>query len=286
MFLEYIDILGPSYSCIKDAAKDSFLPQNTFLELHKLLPVINVSNLQSEYLAFAASFESLEVGITNPEISKISAQQSNNINEDDKIDSESEDVEVSHTNDKQFGFASRMVQIMSSYGLMASLPNLYLAFKVVFTIPASSASVERVFSKVKIIKNRLRTTIGQNRLESLMLLSCEKDISPNLEVLDRMGKSSQLLERALFSSSSWLYDSPRVFATTVKAFHLSLSWTITFQSSTSGVLKSCLTPSNHRFLGLPLGLFPLGWYSMATLTAFDSSLRIVCPNYCSRCALV
>jgi len=31
-----------------------------------------------------------------------------------------------------------------------------------------------------------------------MLLSCEKDISPNLEeALDRMGKSSQLLERAL-----------------------------------------------------------------------------------------
>jgi hypothetical protein len=56
-------------------------------------------------LAFAASYESLEVGVTNPEISKIFAQQSNNINENDEIDSESEDIEVSHTNDKQFGFA-------------------------------------------------------------------------------------------------------------------------------------------------------------------------------------
>lgn len=100
-------------------------------------------------MAFTASFESLEVGITNPEISKISAQQSNNINENDEIDSESEDVEVSHTNDKQFGFAARMVQMMSSYGLMALFPNLYLDFKAMSTIPASSASGERVFSKVR-----------------------------------------------------------------------------------------------------------------------------------------
>jgi hypothetical protein len=100
-------------------------------------------------LAFAANFESLEVGVTNPEVSKIFAQQSNNINENDEIDSESEDIEVSHTNDKRFGFAPRMVQMMSNYSLMASFPNLYLAFKVMCTIPTSSASAERVFSKVR-----------------------------------------------------------------------------------------------------------------------------------------
>jgi hypothetical protein len=48
-----------------------------------------VSNLQSEYLAFAANFESLEVGVSNQEISKIFAQQSNNINKNDAINSES-----------------------------------------------------------------------------------------------------------------------------------------------------------------------------------------------------
>jgi hypothetical protein len=54
-----------------------------------------------------------------------------------------------------------------------------------------------LFTQVKIIKNRLRTTIGQNRLKSLMLLSC-KDILLNLEeALARMNKSSQLLERTL-----------------------------------------------------------------------------------------
>jgi hypothetical protein len=90
----------------------------------------------------------LEVGVTNPEISKIFVQQSNNINENDEIDSESEDIEVSYTNDKQIGFASRMV-LMICYSLMALFSNLYLAFKAMCTIPASSASAERLFSKVR-----------------------------------------------------------------------------------------------------------------------------------------
>lgn len=146
-----IDLSRLSYARIKKGAKNSFLLPDTFLELPKWFPEINVNNLRSEYLAFASSFESLEVGVTNPEISKIaSIQQSNDIDGNDNDESESEeDDKVSHTNVKQFGFASRMVQMMSTYGLTASFPNLYLAFKAMCTIPASSASAERVFSKVR-----------------------------------------------------------------------------------------------------------------------------------------
>jgi hypothetical protein len=88
------------------------------------------------------------------------------------------------------------------------------------------------------------------------------------------------------SSSSWLYNSSRVFAATVKAFHLSLSWIISSPSFTSSVLRFWLTPSNHRFLGLPLSLFPLGLYSLVAITAFASSFRIACPNHCNRCTFM
>jgi hypothetical protein len=51
---------------------------------------------------------------------------------------------------------------------------------------------------VKLIKTRLRSTIDQNRLESLMLISCEKDIQINYnEVIDTFGLSSQVLKDAL-----------------------------------------------------------------------------------------
>lgn len=56
-------------------------------------------------------------------------------------------------------------------------------------------------------------------------------------------------------------NTPRVFGVT--AFYLSVSWIISLESFTSNVLNSWLIPSNHDlFLGIPLDLFPLYWYSM------------------------
>jgi len=43
------------------------------------------------------------------------------------------------------------------------------------TIPISIASAERSFSKLKLIKSYLRSTISQQRLKGLALLSIKKD---------------------------------------------------------------------------------------------------------------
>jgi len=44
------------------------------------------------------------------------------------------------------------------------------------TIPLSVASAQRSFSKLKLIKSYLRSTMSQQRLNKLALLSIEKDI--------------------------------------------------------------------------------------------------------------
>lgn len=41
-----------------------------------------------------------------------------------------------------------ILHILSSYNLVTAFPNLYLAYKALGTIPASSSSAERSFSKV------------------------------------------------------------------------------------------------------------------------------------------
>ena len=61
-------------------------------------------------------------------------------------------------------------------------PNLSKLVKIALTVPLTSVSAERSFSKLKIIKNRLRTTMRQDRLQSLMLMSIESDICQNLDV--------------------------------------------------------------------------------------------------------
>jgi len=66
------------------------------------------------------------------------------------------------------------------------------------TLPVASTTPERTFSKLKIIKNRLRTTISQDRLEQLLLMSCESDIEiDNGQVIDIFANCSSVLKKHL-----------------------------------------------------------------------------------------
>ncbi len=60
--------------------------------------------------------------------------------------------------------------------------NLTKLVKIALTLPLTSTSAERTFSKLKLIKSRLRTTMQQERLRSLMLMSIEDDLLEQLDV--------------------------------------------------------------------------------------------------------
>ncbi|XP_042425795.1 zinc finger MYM-type protein 1-like [Zingiber officinale] len=60
-------------------------------------------------------------------------------------------------------------------------PNAYIAYRILLTIPVTVATAERSFSKLKLIKNYLRSTMSQERLNGLAMLSIEKKI---VEYLD------------------------------------------------------------------------------------------------------
>ena len=63
-------------------------------------------------------------------------------------------------------------------------PNLRSAIRVLLTLGASIAGCERSFSKLKLILNYLRTTMMQERLDSLALLSIEKKMTKALSYED------------------------------------------------------------------------------------------------------
>ena len=58
-------------------------------------------------------------------------------------------------------------------GLLEVYPNLFIALRVVMTCPISVASAERSFSTLKLIKTFHRSTIMDDRLSSLAILSVE-----------------------------------------------------------------------------------------------------------------
>ncbi|XP_022858956.1 zinc finger MYM-type protein 1-like [Olea europaea var. sylvestris] len=60
-------------------------------------------------------------------------------------------------------------------------PNACIAYKILLTIPVTVASAERSFSKLKLIKTYIRSTMSQQRLNGLAMLSIEKEM---VELLD------------------------------------------------------------------------------------------------------
>lgn len=54
--------------------------------------------------------------------------------------------------------------------------NFFLAYEYILTLPFTQVNCERSFSKLKIIKNRLRSSLGQDKLEAFMLISVEKEL--------------------------------------------------------------------------------------------------------------
>ena len=62
-----------------------------------------------------------------------------------------------------------------------SFPNAYVAYRILLMIPVIVASTERSYSKLKLIKTYLRSTMSQERLNGLTILSIEKNILAKLE---------------------------------------------------------------------------------------------------------
>ncbi|GJU97468.1 zinc finger MYM-type protein 1, partial [Tanacetum coccineum] len=63
-------------------------------------------------------------------------------------------------------------------------PNAIIAYRVLLTIPVTMASAERRFSKLKLLKSYLRSTMSQERLNVLALIAIENDILESVNYND------------------------------------------------------------------------------------------------------
>ena len=86
--------------------------------------------------------------------------------------------------DKSKSISSKLAKIikyMHTNNLHEEMPSMYEALVVAGTIPFSSASCERSFSTLDLIKNAMRSTMGEERLDSLMKAYTNNDILSTLE---------------------------------------------------------------------------------------------------------
>lgn len=86
---------------------------------------------------------------------------------------------------------------------MSAYPNLLVLYKILLSLPISNCSAERSMSRLKLIKTRLRSTMSDEKLNDLMILSSEKDILDNLDIdviINRFANTSVQLSRYLIPS--------------------------------------------------------------------------------------
>ncbi|CAI6348258.1 unnamed protein product [Macrosiphum euphorbiae] len=68
--------------------------------------------------------------------------------------------------------------------IQQTFPNVETILRILLSIPYTNCSSERSFSVLKRIKTRLRSTLTQERLDNLGLLSIESDLTSSLNFDD------------------------------------------------------------------------------------------------------
>jgi hypothetical protein len=76
-----------------------------------------------------------------------------------------------------------LLKYISSMGLEAC-KTLETSLQILLTLPASVASCELSFSKMKLIKSYLRSTMSQNKFTNLVILSSENKVASSNDFSD------------------------------------------------------------------------------------------------------
>ena len=86
---------------------------------------------------------------------------------------------------------NNVLKFMRANDMCSIYPNLSTLYHIFLTLPLSSAGAERSFSRLKLIKSYLRSTMTEERLSGLALLSIERQFATELDydkVMDYFAK--------------------------------------------------------------------------------------------------
>ena len=121
-----------------------------------------------------------------------------------ELKSQSRQFDDVHNHALQFARAANAYIIQRTEAILEvkaeTYDNLYHIYKLICTISVTQVVCERSFSKLKLIKTRLRNSMSNDHSESYMLISVEKNLLDSLEcdtIIQRYGSSSSELSKLL-----------------------------------------------------------------------------------------
>ena len=90
--------------------------------------------------------------------------------------------------DKKMNKEVQMYKLIKENGLESAYPNVNIVLRIYLSLMVTNCSGERSFSKSKCVKNQQRTSLGQDKLNYLTLLSIKHELLNEIEVKDIINK--------------------------------------------------------------------------------------------------
>jgi len=190
-----------------EVRESNVLPDDSFLVFCQVYSkFVDRNTLVSEYLQFVVNYKEIESTIKlKPNLHTIINDNDfgevGNSSDENDIDFSLYDEEEKQTpncSKQNLASVGKLFKLFCTASLQNVFPNLYITLKINVTLPVSSCTVERSFSKLKLIKTKLRTTLCQDRLEQLVKISCEPDICLDKDkIIDTFASKSTPLTKLL-----------------------------------------------------------------------------------------
>ena len=79
--------------------------------------------------------------------------------------------------------------------MASGIPNLSILYKIYLILPVSSVTVERSFSRFKLIKIYLRLTMTNKRLSGSAFISIERDLAENVDFESTINRFASMKSR-------------------------------------------------------------------------------------------
>ncbi|XP_047139140.1 52 kDa repressor of the inhibitor of the protein kinase-like [Hydra vulgaris] len=77
---------------------------------------------------------------------------------------------------------NNVLKFLLTNNLCDLYPNITTLYKIYITLPILSPSAERSFSRLKLLKSYLRSTMSEERFSALALLTTERDLVNDLDL--------------------------------------------------------------------------------------------------------
>lgn len=188
----------------RQAAETFLTPSETF-RIRSFLPVIDqfVSSLEQRLEAYQLvntrfGFLGKLATIENEEIMTAAQNLIENYNDDldNNLGNEliqfksfcDEFTEEGEIETKVISQERWMYKLLIEKDVKDCFPNVEVALRMFLSIMVTNSTGERSFSKLKLVKNRLRTTMSEDRLNFLCIMSLECDILRQISYEDIINK--------------------------------------------------------------------------------------------------